>query len=319
MKYEWAYQAFVLQNKLHWIPEEVSLHEDITDWNHNLTPGEKNLLTQLLRFFTQADIDVAEGYIDKYQRVFKAPEVRMMLSSFANMEGIHINAYSLLLDTVGMPEVEYKAFQEFEDMKAKHEYLQNTSIDSYHDIARTLAIYTGFGEGLQLFSSFAILMNFPRHNRMKGMGQIVTWSQRDESLHVESLIKLFHVFIQEHPRIWTNSLKTDIYTACREMVNLEDKFIDLAFSQGDVKGLSSLEVKEYIKHIADRRLLQLGLKPIYGVKTNPLDWLDWVLNGVEHANFFETRSVDYTKGNLEGSWSEVWQKLDESKAQPVVQ
>src|SRR5690606_2672038 len=135
---------------------------------------------------------------------------------------------------------------------------------------KTLAVYSAFGEGMQLFSSFAILLNFARYNKMKGMCQIVTWSIRDESLHVESMIKLFHAFIDENKQIWKNDLKGEIYQAALDMVDLEDKFIELAFKQGGIEGLEKEEVKQYIRYIADRRLLQLGLKPKFKVKENPL-------------------------------------------------
>jgi ribonucleotide reductase beta subunit family protein with ferritin-like domain len=90
------------------------------------------------------------------------------------------------------------------------------------------------------------------------------------------------------------------------MVDLEDKFIDLAFDLGPVEGLTPDEVKQYIRHIADRRLLQLGLKPNYGVKDNPLEWVDWVVNGVEHTNFFENKATEYAKGTLTGTWDEAF-------------
>lgn len=311
-QYPWAFEAYHLQQKMHWLPEEVPLHEDVKDWNQRLTEAEKNLLTQLFRFFTQADLDIASGYLDKYIPIFKPPEVRMMLSAFANMEAVHIHAYSLLLDTIGMPESEYKAFQEYEEMREKHEYLgKYDSIDmlgslSISGLAKSLAVYSAFGEGLQLFSSFAILLNFSRFNKMKGMGQIVTWSVRDESLHVNSMIKMFHTLLDECEYLWIDEFKSEIYQACRDMVALEDKFIDLAFAQGGIEGLTSDEVKQYIRYIADRRLLQLGCKPNYGVKENPLTWLDSILNGVEHANFFENRATEYAKGAYTGSWSEVW-------------
>lgn len=309
-QYDWCFKAYQTQNKMHWIPAEVPMHEDVRDWNGKLTKEEKSLLTQLFRFFVQADLDVASGYIDKYLPVFKTPEVRMMLCAFASTEGIHQEAYALLLDTIGMPETEYQAFQEYEDMKAKHEYLESIVPDSLENIAQTLAIYSAFGEGLQLFSSFVILLNFPRFNKMKGMGQIISWSILDEQHHVDSMIKLFHTFIDENPKLWNNNLKHKIYKACEDMVNLEDKFIDLAFAQGGVEGITQEEVKTYIRYIADRRLLQLHLKTKYKQKTNPLPWLDWMVNGVEHQNFFEGRSVAYAKGSLTGSWGDVWSKLD---------
>jgi len=300
----WMFDYYVQQNQMHWFPEDVPLHNDVKDWQ-DLGESEKNLLTQIFRLFTQSDVDVGSGYVDRYMRIFKKPEARMMMSSFANMESIHQHAYSLLLDTVGMPETEYKAFSEYEAMAAKHEYINNIKVTAKdkESIAKALAVYSGFTEGLQLFSSFIILLNFPRFGKMKGMGQIITYSIRDESLHVEAMTKLFREFIQENIEIWTDDFKKEIYQACRDMVELEDKFLDLVFEHGDIQGLSKKEMTVYIRYIADRRLLQLGLKPNYGVKDNPLNWLDDVL-GVEHQNFFEGRSTSYMKaglrGNLEG-------------------
>lgn len=306
--YSWAYEAFKQQNKIHWLPEEVPLREDIRDWNSKLSSEEKNLLSQLFRFFTQGDIAVAEGYLHKYIPIFgHQPELAMMMSSFANMEAIHIDAYSLLIETVGMPDVEYQAFRNYEQMKAKYDYLENTLVDKSdkRSIAKSLAIYSAFTEGLQLFSSFAILLNFPRQNKMKGMGQIVNWSQRDESLHLECMIKLFNAFIDENREIWTDDFKKEIYQACRDCVELEDNFIDLVFEQGGISGLDPQEVKKYIRYIADRRLLQLRLKPNYGVKENPLEWLDVMVNLPEHTNFFENRATEYSKGMVVG-WEKVF-------------
>jgi ribonucleoside-diphosphate reductase beta chain len=271
-----------------------------------MTDEEKNLLTQIFRLFTQSDVDVGAGYVDRYMRIFKKPEARMMMSSFANMESIHQHAYSLLLDTVGMPEVEYKAFAEYEAMADKHEYINAVKVTrgDKKSIAKALAIYSGFTEGLQLFSSFIILLNFPRFGKMKGMGQIITYSIRDESMHVEAMTKLFREFIKENIDLWTDDFKKEIYQACREMVDLEDRFLDLVFEQGDIPGLTKKEMQQYIRYIADRRLLQLGLKTNYNVKENPLNWLDDVL-GVEHQNFFEGRATTYMKAGLRGDVGKV--------------
>jgi len=170
----------------------------------------------------------------------------------------------------------------------------------------TMAVFSAFTEGLQLFASFAILLNFPRFNKMKGMGQIVTWSVRDETLHCNSMIRLFKDFIKEEPQIWNDKLKNEIYDACKTIVHHEDAFIDLAFQMGPLKGLSAEEVKQYIRFIGNRRLEQLGLNPIYDVKKNPLTWLDTMLNGVEHMNFFEGRATEYSKASTKGSWGEVF-------------
>ena len=299
-EYPWMNDYFKLQNQMHWMTESVPLHTDVKDWQ-DIAPAEKNLLTQIFRLFTQSDVDVASGYIDKYMPMFKKPEARMMMGAFANMEGIHQDAYSILLDTVGMPEIEYKAFAEYEEMAAKHEYVSTFKPrkNDKRTIAKTLAVYSAFTEGLQLFSSFAILLNFPRFGKMKGMGQIVTYSIRDESLHVEAMTKLFREFIQENLDIWTDEFKKELYEICREMVSLEDKFLDLVFEMGNLEGLTKKDMYAYNRYIADRRLLQLGLKTNFGQKENPLGWLDEVM-GVEHQNFFEGRATSYMKAGLRG-------------------
>jgi ribonucleoside-diphosphate reductase beta chain len=195
-RYPWCYDAWLTQQRIHWLPEEVPLGDDVRDWQKNLSVSEKNLLTQIFRFFTQADVEVSNCYIRHYMNVFKPTEVLMMMSSFASMETVHVAAYSHLLDTIGMPETEYTAFMKYKEMKDKYDYMQGFDVKSNHDIAKTIAVFSAFTEGLQLFASFAILLNFPRHNKMKGMGQIVTWSVRDETLHCNSMIRLFKDFIK---------------------------------------------------------------------------------------------------------------------------
>ena len=305
-RYPWAYEAWLTQQRVHWLPEEVPLADDVKDWHRNLTDAERNLLTQIFRFFTQADVEVNNCYMKHYSQVFKPTEVLMMLSAFSNIETVHIAAYSHLLDTIGMPELEYSAFMKYKEMKDKYDYMQGFRMDSKPEIAKTLAAFGAFTEGLQLFASFAILLNFPRHGKMKGMGQIITWSVRDESLHCLSIIKLFRTFVQENPEIWTEELKRDIYISCATIIDHEDAFIDLAFEGGAVEGLTPREVKEYIRYIADRRLIQLGLNELFHVDKNPLPWLDEMLNAVEHANFFENRATEYSKASTIGTWEEAF-------------
>ena len=305
-RYPWAYDAWLMQQRIHWLPEEVPLADDVKDWQRKLTDAERNLLTQIFRFFTQSDVEVNNCYMKHYSRVFQPTEVQMMLAAFSNMETIHIAAYSHLLDTIGMPESEYSAFLHYKEMKDKYDYMQDFGVETKADIALTLAVFGAFTEGLQLFASFAILLNFPRFNKMKGMGQIVSWSARDESLHTASIIRLFKTFVEENPEIWTDKLERDLYSACETIVTHEDAFADLAFEMGGVEGLTADEVKAYIRYIADRRLSQLGLQPIYRTQANPLPWLDAILNGVEHANFFENRATEYTKAATRGTWDEAF-------------
>ena len=304
--YPWAYDAWLTQQRIHWLPEEVPLAEDVKDWRQALTKAERNLLTQIFRFFTQADVEVNNCYMKHYAQVFQPTEVQMMLASFANMETVHIAAYSHLLDTIGMPEAEYSAFLEYKEMKDKYDYMQQWGVGTKADIAKTLAVFGGFTEGLQLFASFAMLLNFPRFNKMKGMGQLITWSVRDESLHTNSIIRLFRTFVAENPEVWTDNLKRDIYVACSTIVDHEDAFIDLAFGLGDIEGMSTEAVKRYIRYIADRRLAQLELQPIFHIEKNPFPWLDDMLNGIEHTNFFENRATEYSRAATRGTWEEAF-------------
>jgi ribonucleoside-diphosphate reductase beta chain len=317
--YPWAYEAWLMQQRIHWLPEEIPMADDVKDWNTKLSAGEKNLLTQIFRFFTQSDIEVNNCYNRHYMKVFKPTEVLMMLTAFSNMETVHVAAYSHLLDTIGMPEAEYSAFMEYAEMKDKYDYMHGFNVDNKHSIAMTMAVFGAFTEGLQLFASFSMLMNFPRFNKMKGMGQVITWSVRDETLHCQCVTKLFNTFIQENPEIWTDQLRTEITEACRKIVGMEDKFIDLAFEMGAVEGLTAEDVKGYIRFIADRRLRSLNLEPIFNTSKNPLPWMDLMLNADEHANFFEQRATEYARAATQGSWDDAFSAMMATSTEETAQ
>jgi ribonucleoside-diphosphate reductase beta chain len=233
----------------------------------------------------------------------------MMLMGFAAREALHIAAYSHLIETLGMPESTYNEFLEYQEMRDKHDYVTELSSKNgtLASTATHIAVFSAFTEGMQLFSSFIMLLNFPRHGIMKGMGQIVAWSVRDETLHTNSIIKLFKAFISENPELWNEKMKKELTEICRVIVEHEDAFIDLAFEiDGYIRGLVSSDVKKYIRYIADHRLSQLGLDPIYNIGSNPLPWMDEILNAPEHTNFFENRATDYAKAAHTGSWDDVW-------------
>jgi len=306
--YPWAYEAWLKHEQSHWLHTEVPMAEDMKDWKKKLTKEEKTFLTQIFRFFTQGDIDVAGGYVKNYLPYFPQPEVRMMLTGFAAREALHIAAYSHLIETLGLPETTYNEFLEYEAMREKHDYIMDISSKNTtrENTATHIAVFSAFTEGMQLFSSFIMLLNFARHGKMKGMGQIITWSIVDETQHAESMIKLFRTYIEENREIWNDELKSKIYTIAEKMVQLEDKFIDLAFGVNQMEGLSSEDVKKYIRYIADRRLISLGLKGVFKVKKNPLPWVEEMINAPTHTNFFENRATDYAKGALSGNWGDVW-------------
>jgi len=308
--YPWAYDAWLKHEQSHWLHTEVPMLEDVKDWKKKLNDAEKQFLTNIFRFFTQGDVDVAGGYVKNYLPYFPQPEVRMMLAGFAAREALHIAAYSHLIETLGMPESTYNDFLEYEEMRAKHDYILDISSKN-GDIASTathIAVFSAFTEGMQLFSSFIMLLNFARHGKMRGMGQIVTWSIVDETQHAEAMIKLFRTYIEENKEIWNDDLKGKIYTIAEKMVDLEDKFIELAFNSGAIEGLTQEDVKEYIRYITDRRLISLGLKGIFKRKKNPLPWVEEMINAPTHTNFFENRATDYAKGALSGNWNDVWGK-----------
>jgi len=306
--YPWAYDTWLKHEQSHWLHTEVPMSEDVKDWKNKLSDEEKQFLTHIFRFFTQGDIDVAGGYVRNYLPYFPQPEVRMMLSGFAAREALHIAAYSHLIETLGLPETTYNQFLDYQEMRDKHEYVMDLSSrnGTKESTAEHIDVFSAFTEGMQLFSSFIMLLNFPRTGKMKGMGQIVTWSIVDETMHAEGMIKLFRTYIEENKEIWNDELKGKIYTIAERMVQLEDKFIDLAFSMGAMEGLDSEDVKKYIRYITDRRLISLGLKGIMKVKRNPLPWVEEMINAPTHTNFFENRATDYAKGATTGDWGDVW-------------
>ena len=304
--YSWAVDLTVRHEKAHWIEDEIDLGEDVGDWKTGkVTDVEKDYITNILRLFTQSDVAVGQNYYDQFIPKFKNNEIRNMLGSFANREGVHQRAYALLNDTLGLPDSEYHAFLEYKEMTDKIEFMQKADTTTQRGLALALA-KSVFNEGVALFASFVMLLNFQRVGKMKGMGKVVEWSIRDESMHVEGNSRLFKAFVAEHPKLVDNEFKKEIYVMAKNVVKLEDKFIQLAYAMGEIEGLTMEEVKTYIRYITDRRLLQLGLKTNFKVKNNPLPWLEWILNGADHTNFFENRVTEYEVAGLTGSWDNAY-------------
>jgi ribonucleoside-diphosphate reductase beta chain len=301
-KYPWAVEAATSHEKIHWGEWECKLQEDVAQWQSGkLSSHEKNHITQILKLFTQSDVMVGRNYLEYYIPKFKNNEIRAMLTSFANREFVHQRAYALLNDTLGLPEEEFSAFLEYKEMSDKIEFMSNINIHTVSGTAQAIA-RSVMNEGMSLFSAFVMLLNYQRFGKMRGMCEIVEWSIRDETMHTNGMVKLFREFCDEHPRIVNDEFKKGIYEMFRTGIKLEDKVIDNAFQMGPVEGLTSEEVKKYIRYIADRRLIQLGLKGNWKVKKNPVPWLEWVLNGASHKNFFEGTVTDYNANGMEGEW-----------------
>jgi len=337
-RYPWAYKAYLRQRSLHWTRNEVNTNNDLND-HLSLPQNDKSVIEQILRFFTQSDIDVLANYNNNLNRILGGhSEIAMMLSANAFFETIHIDAYALLNETLNLEESEYKKFLDIPAMYKKHEYLNKYNLDNvltyFHlrqfipkslkkllstldkkynrMILISMALYGAFVEGLQLYASFAMLLNYSRNDKFVGMGQVVTWSIRDESLHVECMLQLFKTFGEQSGLISNNKLDKfcaeQIYKICKDIVEMEDDFIDLVYSTGAPTGLSIYEIKRYIRFVADYRLEQLGLKPIYNIQEHPLPWLRDMLDLTEHANFFETSVTEYTSVNINRAvdWTKVF-------------
>lgn len=306
-QYPFAFDYWQAQQRMHWLPEEVCLTQDIFDYNHLLTEDERGVLIDVLRFFTQADVDVGDCYIDNYLRLFKPIEVRMMLTAFSNMETIHMQAYSHLVDTLGLPESEYTEFLKVPIMVEKHKLSEKKFQDKI-ELLKGLACYGGFVEGLQLFGSFSLLMNFQRFGLLRGLGQIVTWSVRDESLHSEGIIKLYHTLRKEYPECDTNVTKANILIQARNLLGMEMDFMDYLFRDGrKIRGVTCEELKDYLHHIYHMRIEMIGLKDDRVPKGKSLKYMEEVLNNVEYTNFFINKSTEYTKANMTGDWSDGYE------------
>lgn len=319
--YERFYKRWEQHEKSHWLPSEVPMMEDVNDWENKLTDSQKEFLTNILRFFTQGDVDVAGGYYHVFLPLLgKHPEVSMMLGSFAAREGIHIAAYSYLIETLGMPEATYSDFLNYIEMKNKQDYLTKfigdrnllnkteLTIDDKEYIAVAIALFSGFTEGMQLFSSFAMLLMFPLKGFMKGMGQIVSWSIADETQHVAGMLDLFHTWLSENQDINRESLEIKIRKVADEMVELEKAFIKLIFDKHiDLFGLTTDRLERYIEFVADHRMESMGFAKVYNTSTsNPLPELSVMINAPIHTNFFENTPTEYANASATGTWKDVW-------------
>lgn len=288
--------------RVHWGTWEAKLQQDVEQWKRgDIKECEKSFITTILRIFTQGDVAVGSDYYDNLIPVIKNNEARNMLGSFAGREGTHQRAYALLNDTLGYGSNFYEEFLEYAAMKEKLEFFADMKNESNRDIAMSMGKQV-LVEGVSLFGTFAMLLNFGRQGKLLGMTDINQWSIRDESIHVRGVSALFRQFLKEHPRLVNDAFKRDLYDCARECVRLEDGFIDLAFQSGAIEGINAAETKQYVRSVCDYRLQQLGLKENFGVK-NPFDWLDWLLSGNSIENFFENNTVNYSKNSMTGNYN----------------
>lgn len=307
-EYPQFYEFYKKQQSVHWLIDEINMSSDINDWKTLLNDSEKHLISSILKGFTQSEIFIGNDYWNNVvTKRFKKPEIQMMASTFACFEAIHADSYSTLEETLGIQD--YESFLKEPSAKAKIDRLLNRKTKTKQELAVSLAIFSAFNEGVNLFSSFAVLLSFSRRNLLKGVGQIIAFSVADESLHSNAGCELFNVLIKENPDIWTDELKKDIYEAARLTIELEDAFLEQAFSHGQVEGLSLTDMKQFIRNRANMKLVQIGLKKNWkNIDKEAIERMSWfeVLsnNNLSHQDFFAGRVSNYAKGLQ--NWDEIW-------------
>lgn len=306
--FPFCYDAYVKSESMHWIATEVKMDEDIKDWQSKLSREEKEFLTQIFRFFTQADVEVC-GYYNQLAMILQIPEINLMVSSFQNREAVHVEAYSLLINSLNLPESEFKAFLEYQTIRDKFDELNNVSLTKElltpFDLLESIAIFSGFVEGMQLFAAFAMLLNFQRHGKMNGMCQIVAWSILDERDHSEAMIKLYNELKKHFAGQFDQKMLEDkIYNTVMKMISHEDVFVDSCFKNFTFANLDSQSMKMYIRFRAQEKLQALEIYknvPLAPTK-NPLEWFDAIVNAPTFTNFFNRKPIEYGKNSMVGEW-----------------
>jgi ribonucleoside-diphosphate reductase beta chain len=305
-EYDQAYTYWELAQKSHWLHTEVAMASDINDWKMVLSDTERQVVGHILKGFTQSEVFIQEYWGQKVSDWFKKPEVQMMAAAFSSFESIHAVSYAYLNQSLGLED--FDAFLQEPTVKAKIDRLIEAKGTTKHSIARSLAVFSAFNEGVSLFSSFAVLLNFSRFNKMKGVGQIIAFSIKDESLHSEAGCWLFRTLVAEHPEVLTPMLVREIQDAAKLTVQLEDDFIEKAFEFGPIEGLDVNDLKNFIRFRTNTKLGDLGLEPLWldidQAGLDRLSWFDVLSAGVAHADFFAQRVTDYAKGSLD--FSDVW-------------
>ena len=305
-EYQTAADYWLKQQQAHWLHTEVPMMSDVNDWKQNLTETEKNIVGSILKGFAQTETVVNDYWSGLVTKWFRKPEIIMMATTFGAFETIHAEAYSLLNETLGLDN--FAEFLEDETTMAKIETLMEVrdsfnGVVDWHERAKSLAIFSAFTEGVNLFSSFAVLLSFKMRNKLKGVGQIVEWSIRDESMHSEAGCWLFRTLIKENPRLKTPELEASINEAALLSLQLELDFIDKVYELGDLEGCSKYNLTNFIKNRVNTKLGDLGYNPIVGdvdmTAVNEMKWFDALSAGKQHTDFFANRVTNYSKGHLE--------------------
>jgi len=310
-------EGWLLQMQAFWLHTEIPMQGDIKDWNEHLTPAEKNLVGNILLGFAQTECAVSDYWTGMVTKWFPKHEIKQMAMAFGSQETIHATAYSYLNETLGLED--FAAFLHEPAIAEKFEFLTAVSADYTHEdlatnpearkeVARSLAIFSAFAEGVSLYSSFAVLYSFQMRNMLKGIGQQMKWSVRDESLHSRMGCQLFRHMCEEFPEL-KEEVRNSVEMAAALMVQMEEQFIDKMFEMGDLENLKKKDLKNFIRKRGNEKLQELGYESIFSYDVKSAEQLDWfyhLTGGHTHTDFFAVRPTDYSKANEGEDWSDLW-------------
>ena len=303
---EYYTEGWLKQAQAFWLHTEIPMSGYVKDWNEKLTYEEKNLVGNILLGFAQTECAVSDYWTQKVVGWFPKHEIQQMAMMFGSQETIHAVAYSYLNETLGLED-----FEAFLHEPATAERFDNLVAYEGNDpvgIGKSLAIFSAFAEGVSLYSAFAVLYSFQLRNLLKGIGQQMKWSVRDESLHSRMGCKLFNQMCNEIPTL-RDECKDDIHKAAETMVELEEKYIDKMFEMGDIENLKSEDLKQFVRKRANEKLQELGYDPTFTYSQEAADNLDWfyhLTGGVTHTDFFAMRPTDYSKANEGEDFEDIW-------------
>jgi ribonucleoside-diphosphate reductase beta chain len=306
---EYFTEGWLPQAQAFWLHTEIPMSGDVKDWNEKLSPAEKNLVGNILLGFAQTECAVSDYWTQYVTNWFPKHEIKQMAMLFGSQETIHAVAYSYLNETLGLDD--FKAFLHEPATAARFENLALPKGKTTKDIARSLAIFSAFAEGVSLYSAFAVLYSFQMRNLLKGIGQQMKWSVRDESLHSKMGCRLFRHICDEFPEL-KEELKEDVIIAATLMVKLEHDYIDKMFEMGDIEGISSNDLKHFLRKRTNEKIVELGYTDLSDYfhyeesKASNLDWFYHLTGGVTHTDFFAMRPTDYSKANEGEDFENVW-------------
>jgi ribonucleoside-diphosphate reductase beta chain len=306
---EYYTEGWLKQAQAFWLHTEIPMSGDVKDWNEKLTDSEKNLVGNILLGFAQTECAVSDYWTQKVVGWFPKHEIQQMAMMFGSQETIHAVAYSYLNETLGLEN--FEAFLQDEATMERFDNLVSYEGTDKIGIAKSLAIFSAFAEGVSLYSAFAVLYSFQLRNLLKGIGQQMKWSVRDESLHSKMGCQLFRHMCQEDPKL-LEDCKKDVIDAAEAMLKAEEKYIDKMFEQGDIENLKANDLKQFIRKRLNEKINELGYADIgkhfeYDNEgASRLDWFYHLTGGHTHTDFFAVRPTDYSKANEGEDFEDIW-------------